>query len=158
MNPRAPQTFMLAPTRPVFEVEKVLSGYHGLSIRAGTLSRFLWWCLEKLRVLDPHYDVVQTWTFIPEDHPALVQRVFEAVRTVDNHRSLEDVVVVMGAKDFQELTGAPHMPTMFTVEVGPFSRQGPYYGRELFGLPVHIVPYVSGFAILPKAIVERTKP
>lgn len=45
----------------------------------------------------------------------------------------------------------------FTINVGPFSRQGPYYGRELFSLPVHIVPYVSGFAILPKAIVERTK-
>lgn len=65
-------------------------------------------------------------------------------------------VIVIGGKEFAEIAQGYVGHNVESFPMAQFERGGPY--RQSFaGLPVHVVPHLSGAAVLPKAIIEARR-
>jgi len=156
-----PQTIRINPiSLQDIRVEREAPGYHFLSEKAGWFARFLHRRLEKWGLLEPYMITEQQWTFYPEAREAksLMDRILDAVDQYDILRIMDDeALIIMGTKDFRELAGCPEIRNYMRFDVGPVGVNDPYRGRRIAGIPIHVIPNVEGFAVIPKVLVERTR-
>lgn len=128
--------------------------YRLLARKAGSLARAAWWLLQKLNALEMHMETVSTWTYVPHAQAPLHDAMLKAID--GNLRYVADgkAVFIIGAADFSELAGAPAFREMMRFHTGPFGINDPYMGRRIFDIPIHVVPNMTGMAVVPRVIIE----
>ena len=120
------------------------------------LARVLWWGLHKINALEPYLETVEIHTYgEPKqsklDHAILAHLDHIMCRGHDP----KDYAIIIGAEQFAELTGILFREN-HTVPSGRFCFQCPDgYRAEFVGLPVHVVPYMDGIALVPKVLIEK---
>jgi hypothetical protein len=122
--------------------------------RFAWLARACWKLLHRLNALEMYSEKVQTWTYTEAAQETLTKMVMmmrESLWEASEHP--DRWVVVCGAKDFHEAVNAPEFRDAMTFSVGPFGRSIPY--RQMFNMDVHVVPHLTGIAVIPRAIVEK---
>lgn len=156
-----PQTITINPIGlEEIRTRTEVAGYHFLSEKAGWFARFLHARLKKWGLLEPYMITVTRWTFYPEAREAkpLMDRILDAVDQYDMLRVMDgEAVIIMGTKDFRELAGCPEIRNYMCFDVGPVGVNDSYRGRRVAGIPIHVIPNVEGFAVVPKVLVERTR-
>ena len=133
--------------------------YKFLTPEAGWLLRQVWAFLNWVGVLEPYVARVTTWTYEPRAQKPLMYALMEAIQDTYLLDSLEsgDGVIVMGPREWAELCKSPQFRDHTTFYAGPLERADPYRGRRVFDVPIHVVPNLSGFAVIPKVIIERQR-
>ena len=126
---------------------------------AAPISRFLWWCLERLGAITPCLQTYYAYTFRP---PAKSDTILGAVNNAlrDRVRSYGDTkkyAVLMGYEDYLTYINETRdlMPIgdqTLRFNVGPFSYRG-----AVFNMPVHVVESIKGVALVPKVAVEEKR-
>jgi hypothetical protein len=127
-----------------------------LDSKANFIARAAWWLLEKMDALEPYFEKVSKWTFVPHEQRDLIKAMQKAVDYDMRYIRDGKAVFIIGGKTFSELTGSPAFRDQMRFVAGNFTTEDPYRGRQIFGVPVHVVPNMVGMAVVPRAIIERT--
>jgi hypothetical protein len=121
------------------------------------LANICWKLLHRLGALEMYSETVTTWTYTPEAKKALTDLVWSIREELEMYfEEPERYVVVCGAYDFQEAVHSPTFRDSMIFSVGPFGTDRPY--RRMFNIDVHVVPWLQGVAVLPRAVIEREVP
>ena len=139
----------------------------GYRMRASTgiwwrdkLASWCWTLLHKLRAIEPYGFHENVYTYTPSQQKEITSRLMEGIDQVFRRGGdIADYCIVLGGNDFSEMMNSEairNMVTLATSEVRYQTRDG--YRLEYRGLPVHVVPNVSGAAVFPKVIVEKVVP
>lgn len=131
--------------------------------KTGWLSKFLWWCLEKRGNLTSYQETIETWTYNPYSNEAqdFNSLLLEAAEDKMIHRGCrpEDLLFVVGTKDWQEMMSSPSFGDRVKFTTGPYGIVSEYYGRTgPFGIDVHVLPDISGIACIERVLIEREVP
>lgn len=125
------------------------------------LARLLWWGLQKLKALAPFEYEVTIHTYGPAEQKKVDEAIMEHIDHVASKVFMEgkewdDYALIMGGETFHELTGIL-MKTMITVPSGRFhfNFNGGTYGNHFSGFPVHVIPFHTGTALVPKVLIEK---
>lgn len=135
--------------------EKRETPYRLLAHKAGWLARAAWRFLQWRKALEPYVESVQKWSYVPAADKPLINLVLDCIREGRRHDLAHiaegKAVIIVGEATFQEFTGSPMFrdTLRFTASI-----TGNYYGREIAGVPVHVVPGMSGVAIVPRVLIE----
>lgn len=148
----AKQTTVVTPFQPEgYRVHTKTNGWRGW------VSKHLWTLLHRLKALEPYYAAVETVTIEPKHHGKIVELVHEGILDVlESGRRLQDFALVIGAKEFRDIVGdigSPNRALTFPLDT-EFRRANPYPHR-FRDIPVHVLPYVSGAALIEKKIIEE---
>ena len=135
-------------------VERYETPFKLLSKKAGPVSRALWWALKKLGVLEPYFETLRTWNYVPHDQSDLMEAVAKAYGERLDYVADGEAVFIMGGSTFAELSGAPAFQNMMAFDAGPFGRHDSYGGRRIFNIPIHVVPNMTGMALVPRVLIE----
>lgn len=121
------------------------------------LTTLMWWTLGKLNALEPFLEKIETWTYTPQKAEP-INKALEGSLTgiLRAGRSIDDFAFVMGAKEFQELTACSSFREEMTFNTGEFRWNDGYRCRR-FGVPIHVVPTLSGIAAIPKVVIETKR-
>lgn len=153
------KTTKLIPIETAFEKSSKFSGRK-------LTKRFFDWCFEKMKTsgfLQPHFEEleIQTYDHTESKRKLLSDKIMEMItmHERDFGRVKPDThVIIMGEDDFFAAVHENRMNTPFfgreTVTLQSDLKYRDSYGTVM-GYPVHIVPGLIGFAILPKAIIEK---
>lgn len=153
MRPR-PQSVAIWPASAK-EVLSYRQTPYMLMTGAGWIARAAWWVLKKQGALTPFVETIRTWTFEPAAQKPLYDAMIEAAGSDLPHVVSGNAVFIIGSKNFQDLATAPAFKRVLTFESGPFAINDPYYGRRVFNIPIHVVPNMVGFALVPKVLIEE---
>lgn len=126
--------------------------------RFAWLARLAWKLLHKLNALDIYSEKVTTWHYSKARATELADRIMEMRDDLERYYEDPDrYAVVMGQNDFMELMHAPFMREEMVYIARINHCSSPYRGI-VRGLPVHVVPWLAGMAVLPKVVIEtKTK-
>lgn len=144
-----------ASVREVVEHRPTLAMY--LDERAGLVAKAAWWLLGKLKALRPFSETVYRWDYVPHKQAALHEAMLDAVDRDLRYVADGKAVFIIGGATFSELVNAPAFRDQMRFMTGPFGMQDPYYGRRMFDVPIHVVPNMTGLAVVPRAIIETRK-
>lgn len=106
---------------------------------------------------------VKSYTYGKEEQDKLTKHVLENINEVilsveSQYDLINNYCIVIGERDYMELMGT-HESFRYNIEVplgDVFVGRGGY--RTMFrGVPIHVVPYASGIAAIPRVIVEKRK-
>lgn len=132
------------------------------------------WLLQKVmkylkvkRYLDPYIDRVEYHTFhyTAQNSEDLAIEINVRQRNLFHSGikvSADTHIVVMGQDEFMSVLKKKDA-NFFSVDsqvyhAGPFFQTDPYHGRRIMNWQVHVVPYLKGFAFIPKVAVEVKVP
>lgn len=122
--------------------------------RHAWLARLCWKLLHRLKALEMYSETVETFTYTKEDQKTLTKMVMSIGDFLwDADDDPERYVVICGAMDFQEAIRSPEIHREMAFQIGPFGSDLPY--RRIFNMDVHVVPYMSGVAIVPRVVIEK---
>jgi hypothetical protein len=152
-----PQQIAIWPASIREVVERKETPYRLLDKKAGALARCAWWLLGKLKALDPYYESVRSWTYVPHEQAALHEAMLKAVDYDLRYIYEGKAVFIVGGATFSELVGAPAFRDQMRFVTGPFSLDDGYRGRRMFDIPIHVVPNMTGFAVVPRVVIETKK-
>lgn len=121
------------------------------------LGSLLWKLLHKIGALEQYWFNEKIYHYGAEQQGKIADLIEEQIlQVIDRHGRVEDHCIVLGGKDFADIMRSYEPFGLITVGAGRMSfgfASG--YRCELRGLPVHVVPYLRGVAVLPKVIVEK---
>lgn len=164
-------TFRFAKIRRISNRLLIKNAYEkSQKYRGWKLTRKLFdWAFEQMvkrGYLQPFWDnvVTETYDYTPSKRKLLSDKVMEVIhsyeRDFDVTVSPDNYVVVMGEDTYFNIVhesnvNAPffYSPVAFQTDL---AYNDPYRGRVFNAWSVHVVPGIDGFAVLPKAIVEKT--
>lgn len=136
------------------------------------VARKLWNLLERIGALVPYQEKIVTFTYTEEHRTRLNALAFDAYKAA-NAQGLEpdDMAFLIGAEDFRDLSRTAedfHEFRMFTVHGGQFQfnratdQRHPRIGSPMHrytttihDIPVHVVPWMKGIAVVPKVLIEE---
>jgi hypothetical protein len=101
-----------------------------------------WALLHKLKALAFHFDLKDTYTTVHIDTDDVIRRLMESHRAVQDSLGYGGEVLLIGAEDFRELMGHPHLMESHQF-VAEYS-----YSRRLMGLTVCIIPQMTGMVVV----------
>lgn len=145
------------PASVVDRFDRIETPYRMLSARAGIIARAAWWLLGKLKALDPYFEKVHRWEYVPHQQAALHEAMLKAVDHDLRYVADGKAVFIIGGATFSELVSAPAFRDQMLFMTGPFAMSDGYHGRRMFDIPIHVVPNMTGMAVVPRAIVEVQK-
>jgi hypothetical protein len=64
-------------------------------------------------------------------------------------------VFIIGGATFSELVSAPEFRDQMRFVTGPFGMNDHYHGRRMFDIPIHVVPNMTGVAVVPRVLIEH---
>ena len=149
------QTVVVWPAEIKRFTETKPTPYRFLGAKAGVIARAAWWLLGKLGALEPYVETVETWTYLPSVQTDLLEAVLRAVRNGRGMFNIDDAAIIMGAATFQELTDSPVIRNYMIVSTAPVAMEDPYRGRRVAGIPIHVVPGMTGMAVVPRVAIEK---
>jgi hypothetical protein len=125
------------------------------------LAKQLWSGLHRLRALQPWFTTVTTYEYTQKAQDDLTKAIMHHIDYIKNEGGkIEDFAIIVGGEKFYELTNIMlHDNTYRTFPAAPL-RFCTDDGREIViqeyrGIPIHIVPHMSGIALVPKVILKR---
>ena len=74
---------------------------------------------------------------------AFIDRLFNQRKDIEFHFNMKPNTLLIGAEDYAELMNEPMAEQMFSFN----SEYG--FGREVFGMKVHVIPWMRGCLVLP---------
>lgn len=101
-----------------------------------------WWLVKMLGGTNPH-DTVKV-TRIPVNGKTFAERIFRQRRALTESFRREPTTIWMGAEDYQVLMDSDEIRQMFTM-YSSFN----YGEREMYGLTVHVIPWMRGTLVMP---------
>jgi hypothetical protein len=113
--------------------------------------------LLKYKILTPHWDNIETWTFDPYEQKALHEVMYKCMEQDIEHVIEGKAVFIIGGKEFAELTGSPIFRQVMKFTSLDYIRNHPYRGPEIYGFPIHVIPHMTGVALIPTVLIERQK-
>lgn len=107
--------------------------------------------------------VVETFDYNEYKRKLLTEKVLSAIQTYRyDYRKLDskDYAVIMGESTFFEYVRENKDNSPFFADTTSFMTDDiyyndPYRGKRIMNFQVHVVPAMEGFAIVPKAIIEK---
>lgn len=122
--------------------------------RHAWLSRLCWKILHRLNALEMYSETVETFNYTKEDQKTLTKMVMSIGDFLwEAADDPERYVVICGAMEFQEAIRSPELHHALAFQIGPFGTNRPY--RRMFNMDVHVVPYLSGIAVVPRVVIEK---
>ncbi len=101
------------------------------------------WCIAILQWLECHqYEAVCSIEKVTIDKVALLERILIQRTSIIEAMYREPSTLIIGSKDFAELANMPELRYPLCFQMGQ---------RNLFGLTVRVVPWMTGFVVLPTA-------
>lgn len=121
------------------------------------VARWCWRLLHKLNAVEQYGFYETVYSYGPAEQDAVGSMIERGIlELIDQGRNVEDYSIVLGAQDFAELVKGFTPQDLITVPSSRLTFRGRgSYRAEFRGLPVHVVPNLSGLAILPKVIIEQ---
>lgn len=127
------------------------------------LARQLWNGLHRLRALQQYTTMIRTYEYTTRAQDEVTKEIAHHISYIRSEgKKIEDFALIMGGDKFYELAhlqliGLEHR----TFPAAPL-RFGQDDGRKVVreeyrGIPIHVVPHMSGIALVPKVILERKK-
>jgi hypothetical protein len=117
-----------------------------------------WHILNKLGAVSQFMYSEKVYTYGIKEQKEITAELFEMVGAIlDGNERVEDYCIVLGGKEFGELMGCYESFELVTVPMGDVWYQRDGYKARFQGIPIHVVPSVSGAAAIPKVIVEKRK-
>ena len=115
--------------------------------------------------LQPFWDdvVTETYDYTPSKCKLLSDKIMEVILNYEHDFNVTMVpdkyVIVMGEDTYFQFVHDSEINTPFFYSPMSFntdlSYNDPYRGRVFNAWSVHVVPGIEGFAVLPKAIIEK---
>jgi len=124
--------------------------------RFGWLARLCWRLLQKLGALSPHSEKVHSWTYKESDRKAVLDIIKEAHLDLGRYyQKPAEYVIVVGQAEFYEIArdATPYGLAQMTLSVGSLYQHGMRVGE----MDVHVVPWLSGVAVIPRAILRSDR-
>jgi hypothetical protein len=127
------------------------------------LARFAWKLLTKLKALDPFHYTYDVQTFGYTEQENITRAILEQFdHIVRDNRRINDFVFLVGSDTFHELTHLNVLePIQFPLGEVRYGEMKSEDGCRVYehrysirGLVVHVSPYVSGMAIVPRDLFE----
>jgi hypothetical protein len=141
-------------------IERKQTPYMLLNENVGVVARAAWWVLHKLGALSPYMESVRRWDYVPHEQKALHEAMLAAMPEDLEYIYNRKAVFIMGGQTFSELVNAPAFRDVMRFDTGPFGMAGGrhdlYGGHRMFDVPIHIVPNMTGMALVPRVIVEKS--
>lgn len=111
------------------------------------LQKLCFWILRKLKAF--HQEDRATYITIEIDTEKFIKRLFQQRESIARCLSLDTTHLLIGHDDFVELMEETKYYSSFSF----VTKYG--YGQQLFGLKVIVVPWMQGFVLLTKDIMEQ---
>lgn len=123
----------------------------------GWLARLLWRLLKKIDAVSQFYETYDVWTYTPEHSKLLTKEIHKHINGVLRYymESPDDFVLVCGNSDFKELLNSPDFTNTIMVDTGPYAYRHSGQGFKVMGIPIHVVPWIEGYALLPKRLIDK---
>ena len=151
-----PQTIEVWPASLLNTPERQKTPYKFL-VKSNWACRLAWRFLGWMKALEPYYATVDRWTYVPHEQKALHDAMMEAAQGDLRYIWEGKAVFIVGGKTFSELTQSPVFTQQMMFKTGPFGISDPYRGRHIFDIPIHVVPSMTGMALVPKVFIEEVK-
>lgn len=162
------RTIKYASLKKTTKILRIDNAYEKSSKFSGwkLTNRFFDWCLEKMKAsgfLEPYDEKLelQTYEHTESKRKLLSDKIMEMIMAHERDfgRVKPDThVIVMGEDDFFMIVNENRMSAPFfgkeTVTMQTNLKYRDSYG-SVMGYSVHVVPGLIGFAVLPKAIIEK---
>lgn len=119
------------------------------------------WCwktLTRLRALDQFMYEVEFTTYTQEEAKAVTHAMMDDIQRVivEYERRPDEFCIVMGGQTFREYCDWYHAHfAMMTVPLAEFGYGRGGFSADFRGTPIHVVPWLKGCAVLPKAIIVK---
>lgn len=127
------------------------------------LADLCWKVLFKLDALEQFSYSVKSYTYGKKEQDKLTKHVLENINEVimsveSQYELINNYCIVIGEEDYMELMGT-YESFRYNINVpsGEFFVGRGGYRTVFCGVPIHVVPYASGIAAIPKVIVEKRK-
>jgi hypothetical protein len=155
------RTTKLVPIETAFEKSPKFSGWK-------LTKRFFDWCFEKMKTrgfLQPYDEKleIQTYVHTESKRKLLSDKIMDMILTYErdfDRVNPEKHVIIMGEDDFFTAVQEKNVSSPFfgyeTVKMPSDLEYRNNYG-SVMSISVHVVPGLMGFAILPKAIIEKRR-
>lgn len=150
------QRVAIWPASLMETVERRETPYRLLDHNANIIARAAWWLLQKMKALQIYHETIRTWTYEPHKQQALHEAMLTAADGDLRYIYEGKAVFIIGGQEFSELTNAPVFREEMMFRTGPFGFQDAYRGRQIFNIPIHVVPHMTGMAVIPKVLIERS--
>lgn len=107
--------------------------------------------------------VIETFDYTESKRKLLTEKILEAIQNQRvNYQDItpDNYAVIMGESTFFEFlkedrNNSPFFGRPETFMSNDIYYNDPYYGRRAVGFPIHVIPGLQGFALVPKAIIEK---
>ena len=127
----------------------------------GRLARLLWQALERLGALEPFVYKETICTYAKPQQDELTELFYQQIDEItDRGGDLRDYCFIIGGEDFSHIVRDYYDLSArgLVVPLGNICHQtAGGYRANYAGLPVHVVGWLKGVAIIPKVIVEVRK-
>lgn len=127
------------------------------------LANFLWKFLRKIDAVSNMFETYDVWTYTPEHNKLLTKEIHKHINGVLRYymEKPDDFVLVCGNSDFKTLLHSPDFAKTISFDTGPYvighkddhPMAQPSY--TVMGIPIHVVPWIEGYALLPKRIIDK---
>lgn len=147
----------IQPRECIVDILKERQGYEYRPKRQKWLAKLCWFILNKLKAVHPHFGEVIRYTFHEYQQEKLTKLVFECLRERNfrDHENIDDYAFLIGREDFVALVREDENILTQFIKLGPFPAGPLGYEGQIFGIMVHVVNNLSGFAIVPKVAIEK---
>ena len=108
------------------------------------------WFVVRLLGGECPYDTVKVTTF-PIDGDDFADRLFRQKRALFDTFGKEAQVILIGGEDYRDLMSSPEVIQSFSF-MSSFN-----YNRQVFGMEVKVIPWMSGILAIPKGFLEDMK-
>jgi hypothetical protein len=107
--------------------------------------------------------VVETFDYTESKRKLITEKILEAIQNYKaDYRDVtpDNYAVIMGESTFFEYLKEDRGNSPFFGSPAAFMSNDiyyndPYRGRQVVGFPIHVIPGLQGFALVPKAIIEK---
>lgn len=119
------------------------------------LQKLCFWVLNRLHCHRIQYTYARHVTYNNLQSSPLKQSIWDAIHQVADIQKVkdDDLYILVGASEFKSLVSDKEVTQSFTFHVGEtasyMDRQGRMM-RDYFGVDCRVVPWMKGFAIVPK--------
>lgn len=125
----------------------------------GRLARLLWRALGRLRALEPFMYSETVYTYAKPQQDELTELFYQQIGEIaDRGGNPHDYCLVIGGEEFSRIVKGYHDLSAkgLVVPLGDiWYQRADGYRTDYSGLPVHVVGWLRGVAVIPKVIVEK---
>jgi len=131
----------------------------------GWLARLLWRGLEKLHALEQYTTLIETYSYTQQNQEDLTKAIMGHIDyLLRDGCKIEDYAFIVGGETYYELTNTMLRNSANVmrfpagnIRFNNYDDEGTRYVYEFRGIPVHVVPNMSGIAAVPKVLIEKKK-